>query len=326
MEDSEHLKSKRWLATIMFTDMVSFTAITQRDEILAMDPLEEQRRLVRSLVAQHKGREVETIGDAFLIEFVNSLDAVNCAVAIQSALKETNAERPEDKKIWLRIGIHLGDIIHTGTKIAGHAVNIASRIEPLAAPGGICITGQVYASVLSKVEYQFESLGLPVLKNVSTPIEVFRIAGYGQSVGFMPGESGFQKGRVAILPFTNMSPDAADEYFADGMTEEMISSVSKTKGLRVIARTSVMRYKGVSKPIAEIGRELEVGSVLEGSVRKAGDKLRITVQLINTSTEEPQWSQEYDREIRDVFAIQSDIAQKVARALRVHMLGEVSRN
>jgi len=306
----------------MFTDMVGFTTLTQQNEALAVELLEEQRSLVRASLAKYNGREVDTIGDGFLVEFASSLEAVKCAVEIQSALKETNAGRPEEKRIWIRIGIHLGDIIRTGTKVMGDAINVASRIEPLAPPGGICITAQVYASVLNKVECKFETLGMPELKNVVTPIEVFRIAGYGESMGrpvqiraMMP------KDRVAVLPFTNISANAADEYFADGMTEEMISSVSKVKGLRVIARTSVMRYKETRKSIVEIGRELNVGGVLEGSVRKAGDRIRINVQFVETLNEEPQWSQEYEREISDVFAIQSDIARHVARILREYVLG-----
>jgi TolB-like protein/Tfp pilus assembly protein PilF len=222
----------------------------------------------------------------------------------------------------VRIGIHLGDIIHRGAEVAGDAVNVASRIEPLAPPGGVCLTAQVYASVVNKVEYEFETLGTPELKNVATPIEVFRVVGYGQTMSRpAPVKTALPKDRVAVLPFTNISPDQADEYFADGMTEELIASVSKIMGLRVIARTSVMRYKGASKSIGEIGRELNVGSVLEGSVRKAGNKIRISVQFVETSKEEPRWSQKYDREIEDVFAIQSEIARKVAEALRDHVLG-----
>ena len=327
MDDLEKLGGERRLAAIMFTDMVGFTALTQRNEALAMQLLEEQRQIVRSALACYKGREVETIGDAFLLEFPSALEAVRCALEIQSALKKANGQRPDEKRLLLRIGIHLGDVIHRGTDVAGDAVNIASRIEPLAAPGGICITGEVHSSVVNKVDAGFETLGTPILKNVATSIEVFRVAGYGQSVSAPAAtlKDILPKDRIAVLPFTNISQDHADDYFAEGMTEELISSVSRTKGLRVIARTSVMRYKGASKPIAEIGRELNVGSVLEGSVRKAGKKIRISVQLIETSNEEPRWSQEYDREITDVFAIQSDIAQNVAEALREQMLGDSHR-
>jgi adenylate cyclase len=324
MNDPQQLKGDRRLAAIMFTDMVNFTILTQRNEALALKLLEEHRGLIRSLLTKYNGIEIDTIGDGFLVEFASSLDAVDCAVDIQSALKEANEKRPEEEKIWLRIGIHLGDVIHMGPKIAGDAVNIASRIEPLAHPGGICVTAQVYASVLNKIQYDFQSLGTPVLKNVSTPIEVFQVAGYGGNVS--PSMSFMPKARIAILPFANISSDQADEYFSDGMTEELISSVSKIKGLRVIARTSVMRYKGANKPIAEIGRELNVGSVLEGSVRKAGNKIRISIQLIDTWKEEPRWSQTFDREVKDVFEIQSEIAHHIGEALRDYVLGGTPRD
>ena len=327
MNDSVQNESERRLAALMFTDMVAYTALTQRNEELAMELLNEQRRLIRQFLAKHKGREVDTIGDAFLVEFTSALEAVRCAVGIQSALKEMNAKRPDEKKIWIRVGIHLGDVIHTGTQVAGDAVNIASRIEPLAPPGGICVTAQVYTSVVNKFEGTFESMGIPELKNISTPIEVYRISEYGQSTNTTtPTRMSPPKDRVAVLPLVNIGSDQANEYFADGMTEELISSVSRTKGLRVIARTSVMRYKGSGKSIAEIGRELNVGSVLDGSVRKAGNKIRISVQFIDTSSEEPQWSQDYDREIKDVLQIQSDIAHKVTDALREHMLGDASQS
>ena len=324
MSDSAPMESERRLAAIMFTDMVGYTALTQRNETLAMELLEEQRRLVRKSLAVHKGREIDTIGDGFLVEFASALDAVRCAVEIQSNFRELNTHRPEERQNWIRVGIHLGDVLHRGNQVAGDAVNIASRIEPLAPPGGICITAQVHGSVISKIDEGFVLLGVPELKNVATPIEVYRLSGFGKEGSKpVPIKSSAADGRVAVLPLRNISLDQADEYFSDGLTEELISSVSRTKGLRVIARTSVMRYKGSSKSIAEIGRELNVGSVLEGSVRKAGNKVRISVQFVNTSNEEPRWSQEYDREIEDVLEIQSDIAQKVAEALREHVLGAV---
>ena len=322
INDSAQVENERRLAAIMFTDMVGYTALTQQNELLAMELLEEQRKRIREALAAHKGREVDTIGDGFLVEFTSALEAVRCAAEIQSAFREANVSRPQEQQIWIRIGIHLGDVIHIGNQVAGDAVNIASRIEPLAPPGGICITAQVYGSVVTRFEGEFESLGYPALKNIAMPIEVYRIAGFGLADGkALPGEFPLARDRVAVLPLVNISLDPGDEYFAEGMTEELISSVSRTKGLRVIARTSVMRYKGTGKSIAEIGRELNVGSVLEGSVRKAGNKIRISVQFVDTSNEEPRWSQDYDREIEDVLEIQSDIAQKVAEALQEHVFG-----
>ena len=322
MMDFEHPDGERRLAAIMFTDIVGFTALAQRDEALAMQLLDEQRKLVRACLVAYKGREIETIGDAFFVEFASSLDAVNCAVSIQSALKEWNEQHPPENRVLIRIGIHLGDVLHRGREVSGDAVNIASRIESMAPPGGVCVTAPVYASVINKVEYEFETVGIPELKNVSTPIEVYCIVGYGEDSGWpTPITPALPKDRIAVLPLLNISPDLVDEYFADGMTEELISSVSMIRGLRVIARTSVMRYKRAHKPIAQIGRELNVGNILEGSVRKVGNKIRISVQLVETSREEPSWSHKYDREVKDVFAIQSEIAQHVAEALKDHIFG-----
>lgn len=324
MNAPDNKEGERRLAAIMFTDMVGYTALAQRNEALALRLLGEQRDVVRACLAKQAGREIDTIGDGFLVMFPSSLAAVRCAVEIQSRLASLNAARPQEQRVLLRIGIHLGDVIQRGGDVAGDAVNVASRIQPLAWPGGICVTAAVRSSVISQPDFAFESMGKPDLKNVSQPVEVFRIAGFGESNGSpsVPARAGsLPKDRIAILPFTNISRDSSEEYFADGMTEELISTVSHAPGLRVIARTSVMRYKGTSKPILEIGRELNVGSVLEGSVRKAGDKLRISVQLIETANEEPRWSENYDRELKDIFAIQSDIARRISEELQEHVLG-----
>jgi adenylate cyclase len=305
----------------MFTDMVGYTVMAQKNEASAVELLEEHRKLLRPIFRKHTGKEIATIGDAFLVEFASALDAVRCSIEIQSMLKELNERRPEQRKILLRIGIHLGDVIHTGKNVSGDAVNVASRIEPLAMPGGVCLTAQVYSSVVNKVECGFESIGNPQLKNVTAPIEVFRITKPGvESTRQTMQVAGWPKSRVAVLPFANMSPDPNDAYFADGITEEIISTVSSVGGLNVISRTSVMGYKTTTKKLAEIANELRVGSVLEGSFRKAGNKIRITTQLIDTDTDLHLWSQSYDRELNDVFAVQADIAKQVADALRVKIL------
>jgi adenylate cyclase len=230
--------SERRLAAIMFTDMVGFTSLGQRDEPLALRQLEDQRGIVRPLLSKHHGREIQTIGDAFLVEFASSLDAVRCAIDIQATLRHMNDERPQDPPILLRIGVHLGDVLHKGNDVAGDAVNVASRIEPLAPPGGLCITAPVYASVQAQIPEKFESIGAPKLKNVASPIEIFRLVGTGPVASSAVSSPA---ARLAVLPFLNISADPADEYFADGMTEELISFVSHTRGLRTIARTSVMR-------------------------------------------------------------------------------------
>jgi adenylate cyclase len=307
----------------MFTDLVGYTALTQRNEVLAMQLLDEHRRLVRPFFPKHNGLEIKTIGDAFLVEFASALEATRCAFDIQQSLNELNSGRPEDKRVLLRIGIHLGDVIHDQNDVYGDAVNIASRIEPLAPPGGICVSQQVYYQIKNKFEFPLSTLGEKNLKNVSEPIEVHRVVLPWEKIS--ESESRLEKNRIAVLPFTNMSSNPEEGYFADGMTEELITSLSGVRQLTVIARTSVMGYKGTTKKIREIGRELEVGSLLEGSVRKAGNKVRITAQLIDTSTEGHLWAQNYDRNLDDVFAIQSEIAEKVAGELKIRLVDSEKR-
>ena len=314
---------QRRLAAVMFTDLVGYTALTQRNEALAMQLLEEHRRLVRPFFPRHNGREIKTIGDAFLVEFASALEATRCAFDIQQSLNELNSGRPQDRSVMLRIGIHLGDVIHDENDVYGDAVNIASRIEPLAPPGGICVSEQVYAQIKNKFEFPLLTLGERSLKNVSEPVEVYRVVLPWEKKS--ESESNLEKTRIAVLPFTNMSSNPEEGYFADGMTEELITSLSGVRQLTVIARTSVMGYKGTTKKVREIGRELEVGSVLEGSVRKAGNKVRITAQLIDAATEGHLWAQNYDRQLEDVFAIQSEIAEKVAGELRIRLVDSEKR-
>ena len=312
-------ESERRLAAIMFTDMVGYTALTQSNESLAMRVLEKHNQLLRPFFQKFHGKEVKTIGDSFLVEFESVLDAVNCAVEMQSFLHDHNASAATEWKTRLRIGIHLGDVIHQGNDAFGDAVNIASRIEPVAEPEGICLTEQVYDQIHNKFQHPLISRGDKSLKNVNKPIGVYTVQ--------MPWEDKssstiLDPHRIAVLPFANMSPDPNDSYFADGITEEIISTVSNIGGLSVISRTSVMGYKGTTKRVKEIGRELEVGSVLEGSFRKAGSKIRVTAQLIAVNDDRHVWAQSYDRNLDDVFAVQTDIAKQVSDALRVKILAE----
>ena len=302
----------------MFTDVVGFTTLGQVNEELALQLLEEHRALVRPMISEYGGIEVKTIGDAFLVEYPSALEAVKCAVEIQRALHERNARLPNERRVQLRIGIHVGDVIHSQGDILGDAVNVSSRIEPLAAPGGVCISEQVYDHVRNKIRLGLEKLEGKTLKHVSLPIDIYRIV--------MPWEEreeqeiGQDPRRIAVLPLNNMSPDPNDEYFADGMTEELITSLSSVKELTVIARTSVMQYKNAPKRISEIGKELGVGTLVEGSVRKAANKVRITIQLIDARIEGHLWAQNYDKQLDDIFAIQSEVAQKVADTLKVQLV------
>lgn len=301
----------------MFTDMVGYSALTQSSESQALEVLQRHNKFVRPFFPRFNGREIKTIGDSFLVEFDSALEALGCAVELQSFLHDYNFTSRDEWKICLRIGIHLGDVIHENGDVFGDAVNIASRIEPNAEPEGICISEQMYDQVRNKVPQTLVKLGQRDMKNIKIPIDVYKV--------LMPWEkaeskeSDFPDTRIAVLPFANLSPDPNDEYFADGITEEIISTVSGISGLSVISRTSVVGYKGATKKVKEIGKELEVGTILEGSFRKAGNRIRVTTQLINVASDGHLWSQNYDRELNDIFAVQSDIAMQVANALKVRI-------
>ncbi len=315
----------RKLAAIMFTDMVGYTALGQRDESLSLALVEEQRKVVRPILTRHYGNEVKTIGDAFLVVFPNAVDAVRCAYDIQRAIREFNLSISNEKRIHLRVGVHVGEVMESQGDVSGDAVNVASRIEPLAEDGGVCVTRQVYDLVRNKVDIPLASIGPKSLKNVSEALEVFKmVMPWGKETSEAPVQ--LERNRVAVLPFTNISHDQTDEYFADGVTEELITAISQVHDLKVIARTSTARYKGTSKSVAEIGRELKVGSVLEGSTRMAGNKVRVTAQLVDTSTEEHIWASNYDRQLDDIFSIQSEIARSVSEALKVQLLSGERRD
>jgi len=305
----------------MFTDMVDYTTMSEKNEALALTLLEDQRQLLRPVFARHGGREVKTIGDGFLVEFASALEAVRCALEIQQLMYRRNQSVPSERKILLRVAVHLGDVEHRDGDVYGDAVNIASRIQSLADPGGICITQQVFDHIRNNEEFRAIALGQNQLKNVQTPTEVYRLLPPTEGTKLTKSDA-LEPRRIAALPLAILSSDQQDEYFADGLTEEIINTLSSIPGLRVIARTSVMKYKQVNKSVSEIGRELKVGTILEGSVRKSGGRLRITIQLIDVGSEAPIWAQKYDRELEDAFKIQTDIAERVAEALKVQLLRE----
>ena len=292
-------ESKRRLAAIMFTDMVDYTSLSEKNEVLALSLLEEQRKLLRPVFGKHSGREIKTLGDGFLVEFSSALEAVRCGLDVQFLMNTRNQAVSAEQRIMLRVAIHLGDVEHRDGDVYGDAVNVASRIQSLAEPGGVCITQQVFDHVRNSDEFRVEALGEARLKNVRSPFEIYRV---------LPAEAKLvsTKGpltdhlRIAALPLAIISSDSQDEYFANGLTEEIINTLSSIPALRVIARTSVMRYKEAKKTAAEIGRELNVGTILDGSVRKAGNRVRIAVQLIDVTSEEPIWAENYDRELEDV--------------------------
>ena len=310
----------------MFTDMVGYSALAQADEAAALAVLERHNRLLRTAFVKFRGREVKTVGDAFLVEFESALDATQCAMEIQRILRDYNAASAESWKIRVRIGIHVGDVVESEGDVLGDAVNIASRIQPLADPEGICLSQQVYDQIQNKISAPVVRLPPTELKNIHVPIAVYKLLQPWSAPPVEAHAAEVSSGRhMAVLPLANISPDPSDGYFADGLTEELISALSQVQGLSVIARTSVMPYKSAPKSIAQVGTELDVDTVLEGSVRKAGNRIRITLQLIDVATQRHIWANNYNREIGDVFAVQTDIAERTAEALRLELAKGESR-
>ncbi|MBC7220302.1 tetratricopeptide repeat protein [Candidatus Bipolaricaulota bacterium] len=318
------MDEERRLSAIMITDIVGYTLLGQTNEDLSLELLQEHDAILRPLFASHGGRVVKAMGDGFLVEFASALEATRCAIAIQEALHARNASHPPERRIRIRIGVHVGDVVHRQGDLFGDGVNITSRIAPLAEPEGVCISAQVYDHVWNKIHLPLASMGKQALKNVRVPTEVYCVV-FPWSEVRPEDPRPVDRTRIAVLPLTNISPDPADAFFADGMTEELIFTLSRIRGLRVIAQTSVMKYKGTQKSVAEIGQELRVATVLEGSVRKVDHRVRINLQLVDTQSEEHLWSEAYDRQLEDVLAIQSEIARKVAEVLEVKLLAGEER-
>jgi adenylate cyclase len=328
--DPEGLEERK-LAAIMFTDMVGYSALAQRDESLALELLEEHRALLRPAFLKHHGQEIKTIGDGFLIEFASAVAAVNCAVQLQEALVQRNLGTPEGRQLQVRIGIHLGDVLHRGDDIVGDGVNIAARIEPLADSGGITVTRQVFDQVYNKIPETLVRIGKIELKNINRPVEVYRIvlgpktkktAGGKRKTSTPARQSTSERQRsIAVLPFVNMSADQENEFLSDGISEDLLSALSRIEGLRVAARTSCFAFKGRNEDIRKIGEALGVETVLEGSLRRVGNKLRITAQLVKVADGFSLWSDRFDREMQDVFAIQDDITRAITGALKLRLAG-----
>jgi len=315
---------ERRLSAILAADVVGYSRLMEIDEAGTMAALKAHRQeLIDPLIARHHGRIVKLMGDGTLVEFASVVDAVTCAVAIQTGMAETQFSILGDRRIELRVGVHMGDIIVEGADIYGEGVNVAARLEGLAEPGGICLSGDAYRQVRGKVEAIFEDLGERKVKNLAEPLRVYRIATKGPSSTTTPGVIEPlplpDKASIAVLPFDNMSSDPEQEFFADGISEDIITALSKISRMRVIARNSTFAYKGQALDLRRIASELGVHYVLEGSIRRGGDRLRITAQLIDANTGSHLWAERYDRKVADLFDIQDEITKEIVTALRVKL-------
>lgn len=359
---------QRRLAAILSADVAGYSRLMHEDEEATLVALNMAREIFASHITQYGGRVVDTAGDSVLAEFPSVVDAMRCAIDVQQALDEHAVELPEERRMLFRIGVSLGDVLVDKDAIYGDGVNIAARVQTLATPGGICLSGVAYNQVKDKLKLPYEFTGRQQVKNISDPVPVYRIgANRGDSVGRVPGVLRFAgpkraawiagaaialvgavilwlvffvprpdttaaiiavpedelrpfgKPSLVVLPFTNISKDSSQEYFSDGITEDLITNLSRLSNLTVIARTSAFAYKDKAPRISDVARELDVRYVLEGSVQKAGDQVRITAKLIDSQTAHPLWAERYDRELKDIFAVQDEVSQEIVDALSVRL-------
>jgi adenylate cyclase len=311
---------ERRLAAILAADVVGYTRLMGADETGTLRRLTELRQQVlEPLIAEHHGRVVKLMGDGLLVEFASVVDALTCAVAWQNDVTEREEATEADKRLQFRIGVNLGDVIVEGDDIHGDGVNVAARLEGLAEPGGIYLSDDVYRQVRGKVEAEFEDLGELALKNVAEPVRVYRVAtavtGTASAKPASRPLSLPEKPSIAVLPFTNMSGDPEQEFFADGISEDLITALSKIRWFFVIARNSTFTYKGQAVEVTQVARELGVRYVIEGSVRKAGNRVRITAQVVEAASGNHLWAERYDRDLKDIFALQDEMAQTIVGAV-----------
>ena len=317
-------RAERRLAAILATDVVGYSRLMGGDEEGTLAALKFLRKsLIDPKIAEYRGRIFKTTGDGALVEFASTVDAVRCAIDIQRAIPELNADTPLGKKLEFRIGINVGDIIVDGDDIFGDGVNVAARLESISQPGGICVSDVVHQQVTGRVEALFADLGEQSLKNIARPVRVYRLdlgpKPASASEAPRPTSATPDKPSIAVLAFTNMSGDPEQEYFSDGISEDIITDLSKVSELNVIARNSSFTYKGKPVDVKRVGRELGVRYVLEGSVRKAGNRVRVTGQLIDAESGAHIWADRFDRDLTDIFAVQDELTHEIISALKIKL-------
>ncbi|RWA79312.1 adenylate/guanylate cyclase domain-containing protein [Mesorhizobium sp.] len=323
------MSENRKLVAILAADVVGYSRLAGADEDRTLARLRALRSdLIDPTIAVHHGRVIKRTGDGVLVEFRSVVDAVRCAVEVQNGMVERNAGVPQDRRIEFRIGIHLGDVVEESDgDLMGDGVNIASRLEGVAAPGAICLSEDAYRQVKARLDLSVSDLGSTQLKNIAEPIRVYSLqvgagtkaAATSESATSRPTTAAPPKLSIAVLPFANMSGDAEQDYFADGISEDIITALSKLSQLFVIARNSSFTFKGQNVHVQEVGTKLGVRHVLEGSVRKSGNRVRITAQLIDATSGGHLWAERFDRDLTDIFAVQDDVTQQIVGALALNL-------
>jgi len=318
---------ERRLTAILAADVVGYSRLMGADEAGTLTALKAHRReLVDPQIARHHGRIVKLTGDGMLVEFPSVVDAVACAAEVQRGMSARNADAPDSSRIAFRIGVHLGDVIVEDDDIFGDGVNIAARIEAIAEPCGVAVSASVHDQIRNRLDLAFEDLGEQALKNIERPVRIYHVLlGANLPPRATHQAPASEKPSVAVLPFNNMSGDPEQEYFSDGITEDLITDLSKISGLHVIARNSVFTYKGKPVDVQEVSRRFGVSTVLEGSVRKAGQRVRISAQLVSGKDGGHLWADRYDRDLTDIFAIQDEITRTIVDQLKVKLLPQESK-
>ena len=318
---SQEQKVTRKLRAILSADVKGYSLLMSDDEVFTIQTLKAYRTLMSNLIKQHSGRVVDSPGDNILAEFSSAVDAIECAIEVQKKLKKENARFVEDRRLEFRIGVNIGDVVQDGGRIYGSGVNVAARIEGVAEPGGVCISRNTYDHIKDKLDLGFEYLGEHEVKNIKEPVKVYKVLLNSDHATSLFNEQLElpDKPSIAVLPFVNMSDDPEQEYFSDGITEDLITDLSKVSELFVIARNSTFAYKNKSVNVQKIGKELRVHFILEGSVRKAGDRVRINAQLIDVYSGGHLWAERYDRDLIDIFDIQDEVTSKIVAELTINL-------
>src|SRR5262245_47262329 len=328
-EPSESPKVPRRLAAILAADISGYSALMGADEARTVRDLKDHLAVVLPMVSGHGGRVIDTAGDGVLAEFGSVVNAVECAIGMQKAMTTRNAEIDDARRMQFRIGINLGDVIHDESRLYGEGVNVAARLEAVAEPGGICISGAAYDQVRTKLTLEVTDLGPQLLKNISEPVRIYQIMTEpgGTPAQAKPWLALPDKPSIGVLPFSNLSSHPEQEYMVDGIVEDIITELSRFSELFVIARNSSFQYKGKAIDVRRVGRELGVRYVLEGSVRRAGDRIRVSAQLIEADTGSHLWAEHYDRNLEDVFAVQDEVVRTIVTILAAHVrIAETERS
>jgi TolB-like protein/class 3 adenylate cyclase len=316
---------ERRLAAIVAADVAGYSRLMGLDEVGTARALREHRAVTDALVAKHGGRIVKTTGDGALLEFPSVVDAVEYAVAVQAVMAQRNETIPHDRRMLLRIGINLGDILIDGDDILGDGVNVAARLEGIAEPGGICISSFAYDHVRGKVAVDFTDLGEQTLKNISRPIRVYVVGVSANAYKVVPLPSSAPRLSIVVLPFANIGGDPKQEYFVDGVSESLTTDLSRISGALVIACTTAFTFKGKAVDVKKLGRELNVRYVLEGSMQRGGKRLRVNVQLIDAETGNHLWAERFDTPIADLFEMQDEIVSRLANTLDAQLIAAEAR-